>query len=108
MPIGSWISWPELRTLPLKEEPPVVSQLQRMRLRTALTSMIDPSGEAQKNLAGASIPRDTRMFETAEIGNAIDRETYKREAPKVREALLAAQRELPNSNFRVVILVGGV
>lgn len=48
------------------------------------------------------------MFETAEIGNAIDKETYKREAPKVREALLSAQRELPNSNFRVVIIIGGV
>jgi polyphosphate:AMP phosphotransferase len=48
------------------------------------------------------------MFESAEIGNAIDKETYKREAPKVREALLAAQRELPNSPFRVVIVIGGV
>jgi AMP-polyphosphate phosphotransferase len=48
------------------------------------------------------------MFESAEIGNAIDKETYKREAPKVREALLAAQRELPESSFRVVILIGGV
>lgn len=48
------------------------------------------------------------MFESAEIGNAIDKETYKRDAPRVREALLAAQRELPNSNFRVVIVIGGV
>jgi polyphosphate:AMP phosphotransferase len=44
------------------------------------------------------------MFESAEIGNAIDKETYKTEAPKVREALLAAQRELPTSPFRVVIV----
>lgn len=48
------------------------------------------------------------MFESAEIGNAIDKETYKRDAPKVREALLAAQRELPHAPFRVVIVIGGV
>jgi AMP-polyphosphate phosphotransferase len=48
------------------------------------------------------------MFESAEIGNVIDKETYKREAPKVREALLAAQRELPHSPFRVIIIIGGI
>ncbi len=48
------------------------------------------------------------MFETAEIGHAIDKETYKREEPQVREALLAAQRELPRADFRVIVVVSGV
>ena len=48
------------------------------------------------------------MFETAEVGNKVDKETYNREAPKVREALLAAQRELAAANFAVVVVIGGV
>jgi polyphosphate:AMP phosphotransferase len=48
------------------------------------------------------------MFENAEIGNAIDKETYKREEPQVRGALLAAQRELPRADFRVIVLISGI
>jgi polyphosphate:AMP phosphotransferase len=48
------------------------------------------------------------MFEIAEVGNAIDKETYTREAPKIREGLLDAQRKLADANFSVIILVGGV
>jgi hypothetical protein len=35
------------------------------------------------------------MFENAELGNRIDKPTYKREAPEVRAALLEAQRSWP-------------
>jgi polyphosphate:AMP phosphotransferase len=48
------------------------------------------------------------MFESAEIGVSVDKATFKREAPKVREALLAAQRELAGADLAVVIHVGGV
>jgi hypothetical protein len=34
------------------------------------------------------------MFESAEIGHAIDKETYDTEVPALREALLEAQYEL--------------
>jgi polyphosphate:AMP phosphotransferase len=48
------------------------------------------------------------MFETAEVGNKIDKETYNREAPKVRAALLQTQKELAGANLAVLVLVGGV
>ncbi|HEX5806168.1 MAG TPA: polyphosphate:AMP phosphotransferase, partial [Macromonas sp.] len=49
------------------------------------------------------------MFESAEIGHQIDKKTYKREAPKLREALLTAQYRLLNdARSAVVILVNGV
>jgi polyphosphate:AMP phosphotransferase len=48
------------------------------------------------------------MFESAEVGNRIDKRTFAREAPKVREALLKAQRDLAGAGFSVVIHIGGV
>jgi polyphosphate:AMP phosphotransferase len=48
------------------------------------------------------------MFEIAEVGNAIDKETYNEEEPKIRAALLQAQKQLAGADFSVVILVGGV
>jgi polyphosphate:AMP phosphotransferase len=48
------------------------------------------------------------MFETAEIGNAIDKAIYDREAPLVRTALLEAQKGLARANFSTLVLVGGV
>jgi len=49
------------------------------------------------------------MFESAELGHKIDKARYKREAPKLREALLDAQYDLQsNASFPVVILIGGV
>jgi polyphosphate:AMP phosphotransferase len=48
------------------------------------------------------------MFESAEIGNKIDKAEYKREAPKVRTALLAAQKRLGASDLAVAVVVGGV
>jgi AMP-polyphosphate phosphotransferase len=48
------------------------------------------------------------MFETAEIGSRISKRAFERDAPKVRTALLAAQKRLAASPLGVVILIGGV
>ncbi|VXB84830.1 Polyphosphate:AMP phosphotransferase [Pseudomonas sp. 8AS] len=49
------------------------------------------------------------MFESAELGHAIDEETYNREVPILREALLEAQYELKQQGrFPVIILINGV
>ena len=49
------------------------------------------------------------MFESAELGHKIDRETFKKEVPKLRAALLDAQYEmLEKKEFPVVILISGV
>src|SRR3990172_3395193 len=49
------------------------------------------------------------MFESAELGHKIDKETYDREMPKLREALLNTQYDLwERKRFPVIIVVGGV
>ncbi len=48
------------------------------------------------------------MFENAELGQKVDKETYKREAPLVRADLLEAQRALADSDFSVVVIVAGM
>ncbi|MCE5181054.1 MAG: polyphosphate:AMP phosphotransferase [Betaproteobacteria bacterium] len=49
------------------------------------------------------------MFESAELGHKIDKATYDKEVPALREALLEAQIDLANApDFQVIILVGGV
>ena len=48
------------------------------------------------------------MFESAEVGAEVDKKTYDREAPKVRSALLEAQKKLAASGESVVVIVGGV
>ena len=49
------------------------------------------------------------MFESAELGHKIDKATYARELPVLREALLDIQLELIKlANFPVIILVGGM
>ncbi len=49
------------------------------------------------------------MFESAELDHAIDEETYEREVPALREALLNAQYDLlEGKKFPVVILISGV
>ena len=48
------------------------------------------------------------MFETAELEVEVDKETYKREAEKLRVALLAAQNELAASKLSAAIVIGGV
>jgi len=49
------------------------------------------------------------MFESAELGHKIDKVTYDKEVPKLREDLLNAQFDLAQkAEFPVIILVGGV
>lgn len=49
------------------------------------------------------------MFESAELGHAIDKATYKTEVPLLREALLDAQYDLlDKADFPVIILISGV
>ncbi len=49
------------------------------------------------------------MFESAEIGHAIDKETYDREVPALREALLEAQYDLhQQKRSAVIVLINGI
>lgn len=49
------------------------------------------------------------MFESAELGQKIDKKTFEREEPRLREALLNAQYDLSQAHrFPVVIVIGGV
>jgi AMP-polyphosphate phosphotransferase len=49
------------------------------------------------------------MFESAEIGHKLDKATYNREEPRLRESLLDAQFDLGQQRrFAVVIVIGGV
>jgi len=49
------------------------------------------------------------MFESAEIGHAIDKATFEAEEPALREALLEAQYELKQQGrFAVIILISGI
>ena len=49
------------------------------------------------------------MFESAELGHAITKQTYARQVPKLREALLDAQYDLfQDGRFPVIVLIGGV
>lgn len=49
------------------------------------------------------------MFEAAELGHSIDKETYDRRAPEVRQQLLSAQYEaLRQARFPVIVVIGGV
>src|SRR5258708_26224656 len=49
------------------------------------------------------------MFESAELGHAISKQTYARQVPKLREALLDAQYDLfARGRFPAVVLIAGV
>jgi len=49
------------------------------------------------------------MFESAELGHHIDKETYRAQVPALREALLEAQLDLMQAaRFPVLILIAGV
>jgi polyphosphate:AMP phosphotransferase len=49
------------------------------------------------------------MFESAEIGHNIDKDTYEAAVPALREALLEAQYELKQqARFPVIILINGI
>ncbi|MDO8930872.1 MAG: polyphosphate:AMP phosphotransferase, partial [Rhodocyclaceae bacterium] len=48
------------------------------------------------------------MFESAELGHKIDKETYRKAVPELRAALLDAQYELKEQRkIPVVVLVSG-
>src|SRR5262245_6159490 len=48
------------------------------------------------------------MFENAELGHTLDKETYDRELPRLRADLLAAQFALAKSDLSVVVIAAGV
>jgi polyphosphate:AMP phosphotransferase len=49
------------------------------------------------------------MFESAELGHKVDKETFKEQEPRLREALLNAQYDLlASKRFPVLILITGV
>jgi polyphosphate:AMP phosphotransferase len=49
------------------------------------------------------------MFESAELGHKLDKETWRRDVPLLREALLDAQYDLlEKAEFPVIILISGV
>src|SRR3982751_430489 len=49
------------------------------------------------------------MFESAELGHELDKATYDRELPALREALLKAQYEvLDGKKFPIIVVVAGV
>ena len=45
------------------------------------------------------------MFESAELGHQVSKESWDREIPALREALLDAQYDLRTARFPVIILV---
>jgi polyphosphate:AMP phosphotransferase len=48
------------------------------------------------------------MFEAAELGQKTDKETYLQEAPRIRAALVEAQRELAETDCSLIVIVTGV
>jgi polyphosphate:AMP phosphotransferase len=47
------------------------------------------------------------MLETAEVGNKLDKDTYKKEAPGVRTALLAVQERIATTDIAPIIVIAG-
>lgn len=47
------------------------------------------------------------MLEAAEVGNRLDKETYKAEAPAIRTALLEVQERIATSDLAPVIVIAG-
>jgi len=48
------------------------------------------------------------MFENAQLGRTLDRDSYQHREPELREALLDAQFRLAQADFSVVLVVAGV
>ncbi|MBI5594884.1 MAG: polyphosphate:AMP phosphotransferase [Elusimicrobia bacterium] len=48
------------------------------------------------------------MFEAVEIGASVDKAAYKKEVERLRPALLAAQKRLPEAKSPLIVLVSGV
>ena len=52
---------------------------------------------------------EVSLFESAELGHDVSRDPFRREAPKLREALLEAQADLlEKKDAAVLVLIGGV
>jgi AMP-polyphosphate phosphotransferase len=47
------------------------------------------------------------MFEGAEVGHAVDKETYEQRVPNLRVKLVNAQYDLQSADFSVVVVVAG-
>jgi polyphosphate:AMP phosphotransferase len=53
--------------------------------------------------------KELLMFESAELGHKIDKDTYRKEVPSLREALLETQLDLLESQeFPVIVLIAGM
>ena len=48
------------------------------------------------------------MFETAELGQRVSKDTYTIKEPALRIALLDLQRQLTELPFPVIVLIGGI
>jgi polyphosphate:AMP phosphotransferase len=48
------------------------------------------------------------MFEIAELGNSVDKDTYNQQVPILRTELLTVQEKLKNCDFPVIIMISGV
>jgi len=48
------------------------------------------------------------MFETAELGRATSKKDYKEQEPFLRVGLLTVQYELRDSDFAVILVLGGI
>jgi polyphosphate:AMP phosphotransferase len=47
------------------------------------------------------------MFEAAEVGNKLSKETFRKEAPAVRAALLEVQRRIATSDLAPIVVIAG-
>ncbi len=54
------------------------------------------------------LEREECMFETAEVGNKLDKAAYQKDLVRLRSGLLEAQKSLAQSKIAVVMLLGGV
>jgi polyphosphate:AMP phosphotransferase len=48
------------------------------------------------------------MFESAQVGNKVDKPAYKAEVPRLRAELIAAQRQLAGAPLSVIVMVAGM
>ena len=47
------------------------------------------------------------MFETAELGQKLDKDRYSARVPELRQELVRKQFELRQANFPVVVIISG-
>jgi polyphosphate:AMP phosphotransferase len=81
---------------------------QRLWHTTAIAGILTTEDGNRRAAADANWGRGKPMFETAELGNTVDKEAYRRESEKTRMALLDAQKQLAGADFSVLIIIAGV